>query len=886
MLNINELNSKVVDNDIAHITFQSAEEAKEKAYSFRTENDCKLTVVVPCFNSSEYISATCSSLIASAHYSALNVIIVDDGSTDNSVSKAIDIFKGENVRLKIISIPNSGLSAARNIGLKFVGTEYVSFLDSDDLIAPMAYGQMLKLAEADNCDQVFARSSVFHDRTLSEEPFYDSWIWERLLNNAPSFSFFPKSVPMVFASEPKICSRIWRTQFLRNDVIEFPEGRMFEDIGVHLQSLAVSRKIGVVNVQGLYYRSARPSAITSKKSRARFDVLDNISYILNDKDILALDSAQGGYALMSIDRISNWCRTNIDLRMREEFQLKLSETLSKVPAHWEKSYFKLEHRAANAYLRRRIYGRPFSEKLSAAKLWVSRNLKSKPRPSQHAHNSYGSPTDLSRRGKVDFYSNEKALGLSVVFALSDHKGVFAFFDRNSTNLALRIAQARPQAKVYILSPNVMDKDIIIPENISVYDNKESMIDTLIERGETVSVLKISDAFNAVDLRNLSNIKISYLIGTFDAFSEPSTADFLHICRNTVTHGYQLRRTDGQMYSYNGETQRPAVSVVVPVYNILPYLDECVKSLSAQTLRDREIILVDDGATDGSAKRCDEWAKLDSTIRVIHKVNGGCASARMEGYIHAKGQYITFIDGDDWADPNMLRKLYHTALITGDDIVEGGWCFAYPSGNNDDRTDFERTQSYYGRNSLLWRRKHASLTNQPTIWRRLYRRSFLVEHGIVFDTSLRRFDDMPFQFETIMRSNDIAYVDECLLYYRQNREGQDIGVTDDRLYVHFPIMARMRESALLSGDMSTYKAFLELQWNTHNWAMEKISDEFRHAYQGMMVRDIFGPEQLGGSKETLNLLKTIFPRQKRIVKKLHRDYTKYADVNLPASKDLR
>lgn len=100
-----------------------------------------------------------------------------------------------------------------------------------------------------------------------------------------------------------------------------------------------------------------------------------------------------------------------------------------------------------------------------------------------------------------------------------------------------------------------------------------------------------------------------------------------------------------------------ISIIVPVYNTKEYLERCVKSLQAQTLREIEIILVDDGSTDGSGELCDRFAESDARIRVFHKENGGSSSARNLGILRAEGEYLGFVDSDDYVEPDMYEKLY-------------------------------------------------------------------------------------------------------------------------------------------------------------------------------------------------------------------------------------
>lgn len=100
-----------------------------------------------------------------------------------------------------------------------------------------------------------------------------------------------------------------------------------------------------------------------------------------------------------------------------------------------------------------------------------------------------------------------------------------------------------------------------------------------------------------------------------------------------------------------------ISIIVPVYNVELYLDKCIQSILAQSYPNFELLLIDDGSSDGSKEICDKYAKLDSRIRVFHRINGGVSSARNAGLEKAKGDWIAFIDADDWVFPNFCRILW-------------------------------------------------------------------------------------------------------------------------------------------------------------------------------------------------------------------------------------
>ena len=99
---------------------------------------------------------------------------------------------------------------------------------------------------------------------------------------------------------------------------------------------------------------------------------------------------------------------------------------------------------------------------------------------------------------------------------------------------------------------------------------------------------------------------------------------------------------------------PLITVIVPVYNILEYLPRCVRSITAQSYRNLEILLVDDGSTDGTGDLCERLAEEDGRIRVFHKENGGTSAARNLGLAHASGEYVGFVDSDDYIEPDMYE----------------------------------------------------------------------------------------------------------------------------------------------------------------------------------------------------------------------------------------
>lgn len=143
-----------------------------------------------------------------------------------------------------------------------------------------------------------------------------------------------------------------------------------------------------------------------------------------------------------------------------------------------------------------------------------------------------------------------------------------------------------------------------------------------------------------------------------------------------------------------------ISIVVPVYNVEKYIDDCIRSIVNQTYQAIEIIIVDDGSTDRSGSKCDEWAKFDNRIIVFHKNNGGLMSAWKYGVNKSNGNYIGFVDSDDWVDPNMYEKLLHRIQSTQSDMALCGLTKNFENGKPDEKETILLKKTLYDRADIL------------------------------------------------------------------------------------------------------------------------------------------------------------------------------------------
>lgn len=224
---------------------------------------------------------------------------------------------------------------------------------------------------------------------------------------------------------------------------------------------------------------------------------------------------------------------------------------------------------------------------------------------------------------------------------------------------------------------------------------------------------------------------------------------------------------------------PKLSVVVPVYNVEKYIGEMIESLQKQTLRDLQIILVDDGSPDRSGEICDEYAAKDDRITVIHKPNGGVGAARNDGLDAATGEWIVFCDSDDWVEPDAFEKLVDAGEKAGADVVFGDANLVY--GEHIQKAYF------YDREFVMREREELDkliaadfsraycfdpAAGGPAFgyggpWNKLVRRQLLLDNDIRFDLRVKGiFDDILYTAYIFAAAKVVAYVHVPVYNYRQ------------------------------------------------------------------------------------------------------------------------
>lgn len=283
---------------------------------------------------------------------------------------------------------------------------------------------------------------------------------------------------------------------------------------------------------------------------------------------------------------------------------------------------------------------------------------------------------------------------------------------------------------------------------------------------------------------------------------------------------------------------PKVSVVIPVYNVEKYLHQCMDSVLNQTLKEIEVIAVDDGSTDSSGAILDEYAAADSRVKVIHKKNGGYGIGMNTGFAAATGEYIGIVESDDYAEPEMFEALYSCAHRFDLDAVKSGFYFYWtkPEVRNEKviiASQVMCSKTFCPSTDFKAPMEMVDFFNiKPTIWSAIYKKSFIEENNIRFnETPGASFQDAAFNFKVWTCAKKVRLMQECFLHYRQDNEASSIN-SPGKVYCvadEYREMDRFlqEEKPILRDKVEGVR--LALKYNSYIWNYNRLSENLQKEF---------------------------------------------------------
>lgn len=239
---------------------------------------------------------------------------------------------------------------------------------------------------------------------------------------------------------------------------------------------------------------------------------------------------------------------------------------------------------------------------------------------------------------------------------------------------------------------------------------------------------------------------------------------------------------------------PKISVIVPVYNVEKYIEKCLDSLVNQTLKDIEIIIVNDGSKDNSDEIIKRYQEKYDNIIYLTKENGGLSDARNYGIPYAKGEYIAFLDSDDYVECNIYEKMYNNAKENNSDYVECDFIWEYPN-----KRIIDIGEEYTGKHEMLQKVRVVA-------WNKLIKREIVQKTKIQFPKGYR-YEDVEFTYKIIPYLNKTSKVKEPLIHYIQ-REDSISNVQNERTKEIFDVLEDVLVYYKQNGFFEEYKEELE------------------------------------------------------------------------------
>lgn len=445
----------------------------------------------------------------------------------------------------------------------------------------------------------------------------------------------------------------------------------------------------------------------------------------------------------------------------------------------------------------------------------------------------------------------------------------------------------------------MKKTIILPKSIAILfecgildsivslstDNKKFVYYSEFGKREKINVINLDEIHNFKNLstclifsesaddvllfkKNISSenldSRLPYVFLNSENFSDNILLDSSRISR--ISNRYFLNYTNldfhRSTYGYDYD-----LSIIVPIYGVENFIEKCARSLMEQDFCGKyEVLFIDDGSKDNSVSKLKNIIDEVPFMKILSKKNGGAASARNYGMNFAKGEYIAFVDGDDYVSYDYVQVLYKNAFLNNADISQASFSYVNITENSS-HVHKEYFPTFHDKFSDAAICPYKLMLQTPGIWRRAYKKSFLIKNNIKFNENFKRHDDLPFNIEVLSKASNVAVSDSVIYYYILGRDGQDVGATDERLFIHFDLFDdAIKLVQAKYWDSTYYEIFIITMFSHHLWAYNRINQNLKKSYLYKMGKQVFLEPGPIGPLGRLRILTSFFKEQRNLVLK--------------------
>ena len=750
----------------------------------------KVSILVPICNVERYLRECLNSLVNQT-LREIEIICINDGSTDSSLS-IIREYERRDERIVVIDKPNSGYGDSMNKGLDLARGEYVGIVESDDFASLNMFETLYQEAVKNNLDVV--RSNYYAHRT-GEDSLCDYLVENLAVCGSYDKVFHPIDNPRVFMCQPAIWTSIYRKSMLEKEEVRFlpTPGASFQDTAFYFKAFYAADRVKLLKDGYLHYRIDNASSSVKNQNKL-FCVCDEYEGYLWNLNRLAPELQQRFYPRY-VEEFSKIKEAGLidSNRFDSRTLARLNRMINDSEAYFLEQYGPTEPKRSILVC---------CSALSAADAKASvRNLLDKfsnddevfvVSPDSDAlvfelKNEFEgmgrlrSDADVLQHRLLGHFDADacRAENISIV-ALAARDANFDdlaaspdggdAYSTDGKNYALRNVELRAEGSSTLVTAALRAITKLDLDQIKRFpDNWASLLCSPCAPEAGAFDIAIDDAkemasclFGMSESYEKKRLLYGQLLSVWSSVRKGYSAlDWDQACRLREQY-YSMASVDALFAPHACSDVAPFLSVVVPVYNVHEYLEECLDSVLQQSFKDFEVLLVNDGSTDGSLDLLEEVASRDSRVRVLSQFNCGAGSARNRGIELARGKRIIFIDPDDkFATDHVFSDLIDAMDRSGALICGGSLSLLKPSGKI--KSEFSFDESFY----------HVSCEREVSlehIWtdygwiRFMYDSSLFVDGNVRFP-QLNWYEDPVFFLRAVEKAGGCKVVPVDVYHYR-------------------------------------------------------------------------------------------------------------------------
>lgn len=794
----------------------------------------EISIIIPLYNADNQLRQ-CLNSIVNQSLTELEIICVDDHSQDKSLDIAEEFAKADK-RIKIIKNEETkGQSYSRNRGLEAATGKYIGFADADDFVDENMFKTMLSKAVKTEADIVMCKALLYDEKTQTTKN--DDYYGLKCFEKFPKKNFNHEDTKN-FITEINVAvwNKLYRRDFLVKEKIKFSEGNIFEDLPFFFETYTKAKSVVVVDEYLYYYRINTPNSTMTRTGRS---LQNRIPMVFATYEILKKQP----YFEDIKTKVTDWIIHDIfyrflaiDSRYQREYFFEMQKLFRSLDiSRIEESLIKTPYFGYFSEIRKNSYEEVIKFAFNQDSAGIAYINQAKEKISAELN-------DIENR-KIDIKNSEIEI-----------KNKYKELEKQQKELNEKTeAVEKLQQKVLQTEKELWDK----------YNKMQAQG----ERQKKLNRIAYEKSKNTLANKYMEEIEREKTYLAKDSKSELEKEQEYY--QELMKKQLEMQKENyDKILSFKNKIEekpmsRPKVSIILPVYNVAPYLRQSLDSIIAQTLTDLEIICVDDGSTDDSGKILDEYQAKDKRIKVLHKKNAGTGAARNDGLRMATGECIGFVDPDDWILPNMYERLYNILQEKNLDIV-----MFTPDVYNDKTKKHEGFLYFQDSNfpsfldNKIFNKDDISPFSYPMcVWNKLYTKKLFDDNNIDFAEGLD-FEDHKCIFKTLFTAKRIYFIREKLYVYRHSREGSILSDNDTRMFDHIKIYDVVENVLKETGNWEKFRLDF-LRYKVHNilYYYTMIKPQYKKDYYNKMVKSLHATKM---SKEEIDLLGKDYPELKKIM----------------------